>query len=113
MKSLVLALSLLALPTFATAASMGRKILVCELSFGPVAEVTIRSTLNGLVIEELRNTGSFNSRPLTDEEWTNRVIKLQVNRPEDAGTLTYKGGEWSYAQAETFFGLADCTTGAR
>jgi len=110
MKSLVLLATVLV--SASSYATTNPKILDCNISFGSDQQVTVRSTPDGLILEELTNSGSFVRRPLTEKELASGKLKLRKDSPSDAGTLTRdKDGRWFY-NFDGAMGYADCTSPA-
>ena len=85
-------------------------LLVCNLSFGPDQQVLVRTTANGLILEELTDTGSTKRRPLSEKEFKSQTLQLRIGEPYDSGTLTLQAdGNWLYNLGGAV-GYASCAT---
>lgn len=97
MKSTLLALTLLLANSSAYAGTQSQVLLDCNLSFGPNQAVRVLSTPQGLVLEELTSTGSFQRRALSAQEFQSNQLRLRIESPFDSGTLTLEeDGAWFY-----------------
>lgn len=87
------------------------KLLDCNTSLGPDQQVTVKSDGTSLTLEELTASGSFEDRPLSLSEWTNKKLRL---RSDELGTKSYlakDGSDWVMRSAGTGVsetGVADC-----
>ncbi len=84
--------------------------LRCNLAIGPIQEVFVYSSNNQLNLCELKTDGSYYARILTQQEWSNKAIQLNVNKPDmmsSTGVLKYQSNDWFY-QFRGIYGNADC-----
>lgn len=82
---------------------------------GPDQQVIVEQRGEDLVLRELTNHGSWESRPLSREEWESRDLKLrnETYDPADAVNRLYvEDGYWmneSKSPGWHAFGYADCS----
>ena len=82
---------------------------------GPDQQVTVIEKADGLVLKELTNHGSMIERPLSQEEWESKDLKLTAD-PDDFGEsvnrLYFEEGDWmneSKSDGWHAMGMADCS----
>lgn len=83
---------------------------------GPDQQVTVVQKADGLVLKELTNHGSMIERPLSQEEWESKDLKLTAD-PDDFGEsinrLYLEKGDWmneSKSDGWHAMGMADCSS---
>jgi hypothetical protein len=88
---------------------------VFESGGGPDQQVTVIKKADGLVLRELTNIGSTEERPLSDEEWAKKDLKLrheEFDGPDAVNRLWKEKGEWlneSKGGGWATYGYAYCT----
>jgi hypothetical protein len=81
---------------------------------GPDQEVRVEERGGELVLRELTNAGQWLERPLSNEEWESKELKLHnddLDGPEAINRLYFEDGDWmneSKSDGWHAMGFADC-----